>query len=409
VNVGTGVFVLQNESTLVAMQAASFASEDDFQRLLAAFPELLAGDQIDAEVPRRFMLVAREQGIASEEGAGGRWSIDHLFLDQDGVPTLVEVKRGTDTRIRREVVGQMLDYAANAVLHWPVDELRARFAARCAAEGAEPGTVLRRLIGAVGAAGAQDEAFEGSERDEDAFWEQVRTNLSAGRIRLLFVADRIPSELRRIVEFLNRQMRPAEVLAIELRQYEGQGLKTLVPIVLGQTQDAIQKKGTTSRPALPKRAWDDTALMAEIAEKADETAVAASRAIVDWISRRADRVAYNSNPIWGWMGAVFEKAGAEIPLLRLHCDGSVAVYFEYMLHKPVFGDIARRQQLLDRLNTVSGVRLPPDAVSKRKTIPLKGFTPEATSHFLAVMDWFVTELRRESGVEPRLSDEASLA
>ena len=32
VNVGTGVFVLQNESTLVAMQAASFASEDDFQR-----------------------------------------------------------------------------------------------------------------------------------------------------------------------------------------------------------------------------------------------------------------------------------------------------------------------------------------------------------------------------------------
>ncbi len=382
-NVGTGVFVLQNESTLVAMQAASFASEDDFQRLLASFPELLAGDQIDAEVPRRFMLVAREQGIASEEGAGGRWSIDHLFLDQDGVPTLVEVKRGTDTRIRREVVGQMLDYAANAVLHWPVDALRARFAERCASEGNEPNDVLSRLIGV--------------ESDGDVFWDQVRANLSAGRVRLLFVADRIPSELRRIVEFLNRQMRPAEVLAIELRQYEGQGLKTLVPIVLGQTQEAIQKKSSTSRPALPKRAWDATALMTEIIEKADETAVAASRAIVDWIGRRADRVTYNSNPVWGWMGAVFEKDGAEIPLLRVHSDGSVAVYFEYMLHKPVFGDIARRQDLLDRLNAVPGVRLPPDAVSKRKTIALKGFTPAATSQFLAVMDWFVTELRHGGG------------
>ncbi|MGI3899316.1 MAG: hypothetical protein ACRYGP_31195 [Janthinobacterium lividum] len=382
-NVGTGVFVLQNESTLVAMQAASFASEDHFQRLLASFPELLAGDQIDAEVPRRFMLVAREQGIASEEGAGGRWSIDHLFLDQDGVPTLVEVKRGTDTRIRREVVGQMLDYAANAVLHWPVDALRARFAERCASEGNEPSDVLSRLIGV--------------EQDGDVFWEQVRANLSAGRIRLLFVADRIPSELRRIVEFLNRQMRPAEVLAIELRQYEGQGLKTLVPIVLGQTQEAIQKKSSTSRPALPKRAWDATALMTEIIEKADETAVAASRAIVDWIGRRADRTTYNSNPVWGWMGAVFEKDGAEIPLLRVHSDGSVAVYFEYMLHKPVFGDIARRQDLLDRLNAVPGVRLPPDAVSKRKTIALKGFTPAATSQFLAAMDWFVTELRHGGG------------
>ena len=117
-NTGTGVFVLRDEATLVPMRVASFATEDDFQRLLASFPELLAGDQIDTEVPRRFVLIAREQGIAGEEGGSDRWSLDHLFLDQDGVPTLVEVKRGTDTRIRREVVGQMLDYAANSVLHW---------------------------------------------------------------------------------------------------------------------------------------------------------------------------------------------------------------------------------------------------------------------------------------------------
>lgn len=39
---GVGVFVLRDENTLVPMQAASFASEDDFQRLLADFPALLA-------------------------------------------------------------------------------------------------------------------------------------------------------------------------------------------------------------------------------------------------------------------------------------------------------------------------------------------------------------------------------
>ncbi len=33
---------------------------------------------------------------------------------------MVRVKR-RDTRIRREVVGQMLEYAANAVTYWPVD------------------------------------------------------------------------------------------------------------------------------------------------------------------------------------------------------------------------------------------------------------------------------------------------
>ena len=390
-NTEAGVFVLQNESTLVAMQAASFASEDDFQRLLAAFPELLAGDQIDADAPRRFMLVAREQAIASEEGSGGRWSLDHLFLDQDGIPTLVEVKRGTDTRIRREVVGQMLDYAANSILYWPVEELRARFAGRCEAEGSVPDAVLGRLIGPDG--------------DADGFWGQVRANLLAGRIRLLFVADRIPSELRRIVEFLNRQMQPAEVLAIELRQYEGQGLKTLVPIVLGQTQEAAQKKSASSRPALAKRTWDETAVLSEITNRGDAAALAASRTIIDWIKRRADRVAFNSNPVWGWIGAVFEKDGFEISLLRLHSDGSVAVYFEYMLGKPVFDDLARRQQLLDRLNAVPGVRLPPDAVSKRKTIPLADFTPDATAAFLAVMDWFVEELRNATPLTKTPMDE----
>ena len=38
--------------------------------------------------------------------------MDHLYIDQNAWPTLVEVKRSKDTRIRREVVGQMMDYAA---------------------------------------------------------------------------------------------------------------------------------------------------------------------------------------------------------------------------------------------------------------------------------------------------------
>lgn len=376
---GTGVFVLRDEATLVPMQAASFASENDFQRLLASFPELLAGDQIDTDLPRRFMLIAREQGIAAEAGAADRWSIDHLFLDQDGVPTLVEVKRGTDTRIRREVVGQMLDYAANAILHWPVEELRARFSESCEEARKDPGAVLGSLIG--------------SDADPEAFWATVRTNLSIGRIRLLFVADRIPTELRRIVEFLNRQMQPAEVLAIELRQYEGQGLKTLVPIVLGQTQDSSQKKAASNRPALPKREWDEAAILADIEARTTLATATAASTVMDWIRRRADRVAFNTNPVWGWMGAVFQKDGVEIPLVRVHVDGMVTVYFEYMLGKPVFDDLGRRQQLLDRLNAVPGVRLPPDAVSKRKSTPLSALTLEAVQAFLGVLDWFVEELR----------------
>lgn len=95
-----------------------------FQRLLALHPSLLAGDAVDPDSPRRWLLVSREQAVPGEEGGAGRWSLDHLFIDQDSVLTLVEVKRASDTRARHEVVAQMLDYAANGVVYWPAETLR---------------------------------------------------------------------------------------------------------------------------------------------------------------------------------------------------------------------------------------------------------------------------------------------
>ena len=53
--------------------------------------------------------------------------------------------------------------------------------------------------------------------DAESFWTNVKTNLQAGRIRMLFVADEIPKDLKRIIEFMNEQMDPAEVLGIEVK------------------------------------------------------------------------------------------------------------------------------------------------------------------------------------------------
>jgi hypothetical protein len=250
-----GVFVLKDAKTLVEMKPATFVAEDDFQRLLADFPSLLAGSQIDSSKPRKWILVSREMSIASQQDGAGRWSVDHLFLDQDGIPTLVEVKRQSDTRIRREVVGQMLDYAANGVVYWPVDEIRSRFEANCAATNQDASALLADLVGADG--------------DTESYWQLVKTNLQAGRIRMLFVADMIPPELRRIVEFLNVQMDPAEVLALELRQYEGEGLKTLVPIIYGKTEEAQTRKASTG----PKRQWDEESIFSDMGQRAGSEAV----------------------------------------------------------------------------------------------------------------------------------------
>jgi hypothetical protein len=238
---GGGIYLLRADDELVEMRERLYDSEAVLQQLLAKHPSLLAGDQLEAGAPRRWLLVAREASLPADADGGGRWSVDHLFLDQDAVPTLVEVKRSSDTRIRREVVGQMLDYAANAVVYWPVERLRATYEASCQASGLDPEDTVVALV---------DEG-----ESVDGFWEHVSTNLRAGKVRLVFVADELPQELQRVIEFLNVQMSPAEVIGIEVRQYVGQGLKTLVPRVLGQTAEAQQRKGRTSS-SRRKWSWD---------------------------------------------------------------------------------------------------------------------------------------------------------
>jgi hypothetical protein len=234
----TGIFLIQDSGELVEMTEQQYITEDHLQELLAKYPNLLVGDQISTGSPRRWLLVKREMRIPSEEGGSDRWSLDHLFLDQDGIPTLVEVKRSSDTRIRREVVGQMLDYAANGVVYWPVEQIRAEFEKNCALDGRDPQLAIVQLVG--------------HEIDEQEFWQQVKTNLYAGKIRMLFVADKIPDELKRIVEFLNSQMSPAEVLAVEVRQYTSGSLKTLVPRLIGNTAEADNRKGRSSQHDLTR-------------------------------------------------------------------------------------------------------------------------------------------------------------
>jgi hypothetical protein len=156
--VSGGIFVLHGDD-LVAMHEQPYDSEKLLQTLLAKYPDLLAGGDEAAGSVRRWLLVKREVGVPATQTGGSRWSLDHLFLDQEAVPTLVEVKRSDDTRIRREVVGQMLDYAANGVVYWPAERLRSDFESRCAMNGHEPEDVFRASLG--------------DELDPERFWDDV--------------------------------------------------------------------------------------------------------------------------------------------------------------------------------------------------------------------------------------------
>ncbi len=220
---GERIYAISQEGRLEPLEEQAFPTEDELQSLIADHPELLDGEQIRPGDPRRWVLVTREKGIAESQGSGARWAVDHLIVDQDAVPTLVEVKRASNPEIRRTVVGQMLEYAAHAAASWTRDELRRSFEESSRAQNRDPDEVLGELLAADG------------EVDADRFWDEVSRNLAANRLRLLFVADGIPDPLERVVEFLNAHMPDIEVLAVEVKRFRGAKTQTLVPRVLGRT------------------------------------------------------------------------------------------------------------------------------------------------------------------------------
>ncbi|MEU4192543.1 hypothetical protein AB0E69_11620 [Kribbella sp. NPDC026611] len=214
------------------LEETPYDSENVLQAALAEYPEVLAGPTTEADGEARLLLVSREMGVPSTEHGPATFSLDHLFIDHECIPVLVEVKRASDTRIRREVVGQMLDYAANAVKHWPLTLIRQAPETRAAAEGSAVETMLAELRPGL---------------DPDEFWKSVESNLIAGRVRMIFVADVLPAELIRIIEFLNEQMNPAEVLGVELRQFVAGGNVAYVPRVVGRTSAAISVKNPSGQ------------------------------------------------------------------------------------------------------------------------------------------------------------------
>lgn len=260
----------------------------------------------------------------------------------------------------------MLDYAANAA-HWTVDKLIGWLQTRCEADELDLDDVLLEHTA-----------------DPDGFWESVRTNLAAGRMRLVFVADDVPPALRRIIEFLNGQMTECEVLGIEVRQYldESRQQTIVAPRVLGQTEAARQVKRTHDG-----RRWDRESLLRDLQARCSPAAVRAAEQILEWGERQQLVAQYGKGTTSGSVQFGIREDDRRIFPFVVYSSGSVEFPFSRMHHRP-FSDAALREQYRLRLNEIDGVDLPAEAVEKRPNVSLDVIAAgEGVSRLLAAADW----------------------
>jgi hypothetical protein len=174
----------------------------------------------------------------------------------------------------------------------------------------------------------------GHEVEPERFWEDVEQNLRSGRVRLVFVSDLVPAELRRVIEFLNERISPTEVVGVEIKQYVGQdNLTTLAPRVVGQTEQArAQKIGGNKSPSVEVdwdyyQAWlrpDEIAFVRAMCERIE-------RAVKDrdlaWTPRlRSGCIGFQRPGPYNCTeststGSVLSTSGSSCPCHRRSCGG----------------------------------------------------------------------------------------
>ncbi len=170
--------------------------EATLEKFLTEHPEIIPSEDIDPDDPPRFMVVKNQASVTM--GA-----MDILLLDHRAMLTVLEVKLIDNREIRREVLAQGIEYLAHLQLEWNSDRLF------------EEMETFWNTKGSSYEAEAQSRLRISFDRE---FTERIQSNLDSGKIRLIIAADKLPSELKTVITFLNKAT-TFDVFGLEVRLF----------------------------------------------------------------------------------------------------------------------------------------------------------------------------------------------
>lgn len=154
--------------------------EDWLQNLLENNPDLLPTAEID-QIFSPLVFIAREVNVKSG-------FIDNLYISSKGYLVVVETKLWRNPESRREVVGQIIDYAKD-LKEWSYEELDNLYKEY----NNTSSSLFKEMI---------KHSYQKAE-DESIFIDIVEKNIKNARFLLMIVGDGIREGVKGMVEFLN--------------------------------------------------------------------------------------------------------------------------------------------------------------------------------------------------------------
>ena len=205
-------------------EKSGYTDEAHLQSILLEHPWLIPGVKKSAQVCIEF-----------QSGVGPS---DVVAIDRENGLTLVECKLAPNREIRREIIGQVLDYASR-FWRMSVEDFDAKWIART---------------------GRSVFADEG---DSNELWTRLEKSLSSGEFRIVLAVDEINDDLRRIVEYLNHATVPSvAVIAVVYSRSQDGNIEILSRQIFGE--ELAEAKSQRSREA--RERWSEEQFLSWIDE-----------------------------------------------------------------------------------------------------------------------------------------------
>ena len=311
------------------VESAAYDGEKALHKVLTESPSLISIQDV-REGAGQLVVAIREFPLQSIG------YLDLLAFSADGDMTLIECKLATNPQIKREVIGQALEYGARL---WQMnyEELDQKVRIR---EGKSLSELMHTRLGDV-------------EWDEQAFRENVESALTAGSFILMIVVDKISDELSRIIHFVNNCGRPAfSFAALEMRQFQNDRTEILIPRVIGDVRSP--EAGTTGI----RRRWTEETFFKAATERLEVRAVEIVTDLYKWSEQHAHLVRFGTGIASGSFTFLLEHDGKSGSIFSVFTDGSLAVNFGYM--EKIFSpaEISAFRQSLAAIPTFENILAP---------------------------------------------------
>jgi hypothetical protein len=300
--------LIQDQRGVRALEEG-FASEEELQTFLKEHPDLMPLEEIELDAPG-LLCIGWEVGLAS--GAE-----DILYIDQNGLLTVVETKLRKNPEARREVVGQILEYAAQMSAWSSADVERQAekfFASDESAKQYRECTLEKAMQIFLESSGAP------AEFSYDDFLQQVQTNIERGHFRLVIAIDEPPEPLLKTVEFVNRFSERFDMYLVQLKRFRdlAKEQNIFVPALFG--------KVATGWPSRQRGRWDENSFFEDVERKRAGQEIDAVRQLYE-LAKAKGRVQWGTATTGGSFLFQVTKEGRWFTVFNIHANQGMWVSF----------------------------------------------------------------------------------